>query len=71
MTREELLAVARRAFEAHPQIGRSANDDPLLAFLLERIENYYDPARPVESAKDSLKHVALGVFVMLGALYAL
>ena len=70
MTREELLAIARRAYEAHPDTGSTKGDDPLLRFLLGQIDNGYDPSRPVESAKDALQRVAMGVFVMLNALYA-
>lgn len=71
MTREELLEVARRAYEAHPETATSAAGDPLLAFLLNRIDRGYDPLRPVESAKDTLQHVVMALFVMLNALYAL
>ena len=71
LTREELLAIARRAYEAHPDTGSPDGDDPLLTFLLGQIDKDYDPSRPVESAKDALQQVVLGVFVMLNALYPL
>ncbi len=71
LTREELLEAARRAYEAHPETAVTAGDDPLLAFLLNRIDQAYDPRRPVESAKDALQHVVMALFVMLTALYAL
>ncbi len=71
MTREELLEAARRAYEAHPGTAAGVADDSLLAFLLNRIDQGYDPLRPVESAKDALQHVVLALFVMLTALYAL
>ena len=71
MTREELLAVARRAYELHPDVGSAGAADPLLTLLLGQIDNAYDPSRPVESAKEALQHVALAVFVVLSALYAL
>ena len=68
MTREELLAIARRAYEAHPDTGSTDGDDPLLTFLLGQIDKDYDSSRTVESAKDALQQVVLGVFVMLNAL---
>ena len=71
MRREELLAIARRAYEAHPDTGSTDGEDPLLTFLLGQIDKDYDPSRPVESAKDALQQVVLGVFVMFNALYPL
>lgn len=52
-------------------MGSTDGDDPLLTFLLGQIDKDYDPSRPVESAKDALQQVVLGVFVMLNALYPL
>ena len=71
LKREELLTIARRAYEAHPDTGSTNGDDPLLIFLLGQIDKGYDPSRPVESAKEALQRVVLGVFVMLNALYVL
>ncbi len=71
MTKEGLLEVAGAAYRGHPDLGSAEEDEPLLRFLLERIDRGYDPSRPVESAKDALQHVALGLFVLLNALYAL
>ena len=71
LTRVELLAVARRAYELHPDLGSAGAADPLLTMLLGQIDDAYDSSRPVESAKEALQHVALGVFVVLSALYSL
>ena len=71
MTKEALLEVARAAYRSHPDLGPAEADGTLLRFLLEQIDRGYDPSRPVESAKDGLQHVALALFVMLNALYAL
>ena len=71
LTKEDLLAVARRAYELHPDVGSAGAADPLLTLLLGQIDDAYDPSRPVESAKEVLQHVVLGVFVVLSALYAL
>ena len=71
MTKEALLEAARAAYRAHPDLASGEEDELLLKFLLERIDGGYAPSRPVESAKDALKHVALGLFVVLTAIYAL
>ena len=71
MTKEALLEVARAAYRGHPDLGLVEADGLLLRFLLEQIDRGYDPSRPVASAKDALQHVALGLFVLLNALYAL
>ena len=71
MTKEALLEAARAAYRSHPDLVSVEEDEPLLPFLLARIDRGYDPSRPVESAKDALQHVALGLFVLLNALYAL
>ncbi len=71
MTKEGLVEVARAAYRGHPDLAAVEADGTLLRFLLEVIERGYDPSRPVESAKDALQHVALALFVMLNALYAL
>jgi len=71
VTKEALLEVARAAYRSHPDLVSTEADEPLLPFLLERIDRGYDPSRPVESATEALQHVALGLFVLLNALYAL
>ena len=71
LTRVELLAIARRAYEAHSDTGSTKGDDPLLRFLLGQIDRGYDSSKPVDSAKEALQRVVLGVFVMLNALYGL
>ena len=71
MTKEGLVEVARQAYRGHPDLGSVEADGSLLGFLLQRIEQGYDPSRPVDSAKEALQHVALALFVMLNALYAL
>ena len=65
-TQERLLAIARC-----PDMSVGTDGDSLLPFLLDQIVNAYDSSRPVDSAKEALNRVILGVFVIMTALYEL
>ena len=66
MTREELLAKSRQAYHTHPDTSVRGEDE-LLRYLLDVLDQAYDPSDPKRAARTALFEVVTGALVMLAA----